>query len=177
MKFLDWTKIFYALSILAAVEGCARTAPGEGELTTLGPDDTTPLPSGATTMPGSDSTTTPDGDVTSGSTAAPTTESTTAMTSTSNDVKHNNNAWFEFNLKEFINRFQIALLLGHSGLIGQRIRCVMGQTIGSGSNYYTMDQYKNGACNTFHTGAEPASFTSQEQWDYLVGADGMKLPK
>ncbi|PAV83011.1 hypothetical protein WR25_05524 [Diploscapter pachys] len=45
-------------------------------------------------------------------------------------------------------------------------------TIGSGGNYYTMEQYKAGACNTFHSGAEPASFTSQEQWDYLVGADG-----
>ncbi|PAV56630.1 hypothetical protein WR25_08066 [Diploscapter pachys] len=44
-------------------------------------------------------------------------------------------------------------------------------TIGSGGNYYTMEQYKAGACNTFHSGAEPASFTSQEQWDYLVGAD------
>ncbi|PAV79321.1 hypothetical protein WR25_23069 [Diploscapter pachys] len=45
-------------------------------------------------------------------------------------------------------------------------------TIGTGDTYYTMEQYKAGACNTFHTGAEPASFTSQEQWDYLVGADG-----
>ncbi|PAV64147.1 hypothetical protein WR25_05635 [Diploscapter pachys] len=46
------------------------------------------------------------------------------------------------------------------------------KTIGSGGNYYTMDQYKAGACNTFHTGAEPASFTSQEQWEYLVSTDG-----